>query len=152
MGLFKKKRSKKVVLPAKGQYVEDPTPSRKSEYPPLTSLEEIPLIETHEERDRRLLDREILSITAEHAQSKVHEYYNPHSYISDLGRAFDKIWEACKLGQVSVCLKQSDRFDRRVMDCLEKEGFTITKTSTPVDVYQDVQWTVSWAKKENEND
>lgn len=150
MWLFKKKRSKKMVLPAKGQYVEDPIPSRKSGYPPLTSLEEIPLIETHEERDSRLLDREILLITAEHAQSKVHEYYNPHSYISDLGRAFDKIWEACKLGQVSVRLKQSDRFDRRVMDCLEKEGFIITKTSTPVDVYQDVQWTVSWAKKENE--
>lgn len=139
MGLFKK-------------YPDNPIPSRKSDYPPLTNLEEIPLIETYEERYSRLLDREILLITAEHAQNNVHDYYNPHSYISDLGRAFDKIWEACMLGQVSVCLKQSDRFDRRVMDCLEKEGFTITKTSTPVDVYQDVQWTVSWAKKENEND
>lgn len=150
MGLFKKRGAKGTQLPPKGHYSEPLTSSRKSGYPPLTSLEEIPLIENQEERCNRLLDRGILSITAEYAQTRVRDYYNPHSYISDLGRAFDEIWKACALGRTSVSLNQSDGFDQRVMACLEKEGFAITKISVPVDVYQDVRWVISWTKKENE--
>lgn len=80
----------------------------------------------------------------------VKNIYNPHSYIPDLGRALDKIWDAHQLGHTSVCLNRSDGFDHRVINCLKKEGLTISESLTSVDAPQDVQWTVSWAKKGNE--